>query len=143
MVVTLANANHLTCHLKRVRVFGVQACDESVSFSRFNHHHAEVVAFVHLILSLLRCVALAFHLLRKELCVAMTAFILSVVAKVENLNTLKVQLQFFSRLLNLYVVSQENGEANALLFARTAACNMVGCVPSANTTRLGLERAVS
>ena len=126
MVVPLADANNLACHLKGVRVFGVKTCDEGISFACFHHHHAKVVALIHLVLSFLRSVALTFHLLGKELCIAVATFVLRVVAQVQDFDAIKVQLQFLSCLTNLYVIAQQDGEANALFLSAYSSLEHVG-----------------
>ena len=105
VVIALADANHFLGHLNGVGIFRVKTGDESVGIARLHHHHAEVVALVHLVDGFLQRVALALLLLRQDFGIALTALRLTVVAKIEHLNTVEVEFHVFGHLANLHVVA--------------------------------------
>ena len=95
-IILFAYADNLLGYLDGVRVFSIQTCDESVGITSLNHHHTEVVALVHLIVSLLKGIALTSTLLCKMLGVCGTSTLFLVGTHIYKLNAVKVQLQAFS-----------------------------------------------
>ena len=106
-------ADNLLCHLDGVGVFGVQSGDECVSIACLYHHHTEVVALVHLIVSLLKGVALTSTLLGKMLCVCGTSALLLIGTHVNQFNTVEIKLQALSHTTQAVGVAQKNRVAEA------------------------------
>ena len=106
VVVAFAHTNNLACHLEGVRVFGVKTRDECIGLASLYHHHAKVVALVHLVLSLLGGIALALHFLGKDLRIAVAALVLGVVAQIEYFDAVEVEFQLFGNFAYLHIVAQ-------------------------------------
>ena len=106
------DADDLLGHLYRVAVFSVESRNEGISLPRLHHHHAEVVAFEHLVVGLLEGVAVACALLREDVSVAFASFLLVGVAQVDDFQSLDVEVQLLSHLRNHLVVAQQDGVAD-------------------------------
>ena len=92
MFVLWANAYDLVDNFDGIRVLGVKTSYESVSLTSFNHHHAKVVAFKHLVVSFLEGVSLSLTLLGQNACIAFAAVLFGRVAQVDNLYAVNIQV---------------------------------------------------
>ena len=108
------DANHVLRGLHRVGILGVHACNQRIGLARFHHHHAEVVAFVHLFVCLVIRYPLAAFLRSQRLRVAYAAAFFAVVAQVDNLYPGQVDAVFLGHVGYLFLVAQQDGVANAL-----------------------------
>ncbi len=115
-LILLADADNLLSHLDGVGVFGVKAGDESIRIARLHHHHAEVVALVHFVVSLLEGVALAGTLLGEVLGIGGTSALLLVGTHVDKLDAIEVELQTLSHTTQAVGVAKEDRIADALGF---------------------------
>ena len=113
-VILFAYADNLLGHLDGVRVLGVQTGDKRVGIASLYHHHTKVVALVHLVVSLLKCVALARTLLGKMLSIGCTTALLLIGTHVYKLNTIKVKLQALGHTAQTVGVAQKDRVADAL-----------------------------
>src|SRR5574344_1938692 len=93
MLVFRTDANYLFCHLDSVAVFGIETREESISLASLHHHHTEVVAFKHLIVSLLEGVSVALAFLGQDTCITLAALLLVRMTQVDNLDTVEVEVQ--------------------------------------------------
>ena len=105
---------HLLSHLDGIGIFRVQTGDESISLASLYHHHTEVVAFEHLVVSLLERVTVTLTLLGEDTCIALTAFLLAGMTEVDNVNTLHVQVERVGQFLNGLLITQQDRLTDSL-----------------------------
>ena len=105
MFVFRTDADNFFRYFDGIAVFGVQSGDESVCVSGFNHHHTEVVALEHLVVGLFVCSTFAGTLLREDVCIALTAFRFTVVAEVDDFDSVQAQVEFFGQFLDALFVT--------------------------------------
>ena len=67
-----------------VGILGVQTGYECIGFSCLYHHHAEVVAFEHLIVCLLIICSFTGTFLAQDACIAFAAFCFTVMTQVDD-----------------------------------------------------------
>ena len=99
------DADYFFGHLDGVAVLGVQSGDESVGLTGFHHHHAEVVAFEHLVVGLFVGDAFAGALFGKDTCVTFAAFRFVGMAQVYDFNAFEAEVEFFCQLLDSFVIA--------------------------------------
>ena len=87
MFVFGTDADYFLSYLDGVAVFGVESGDESICLTCFDHHHAEVVAFEHFIVSFLVGRTFACTLFRQDAGITFTARSFIGVTQVDNFNT--------------------------------------------------------
>ena len=108
-------ADYLLCHFYCVGEFCVDAGYECVGIAGLDHHHAEVVALEHLVVSLFECISVALALLCQYTGVTLAASHLAVVAQIDYLNTCEVELQLCCTLGDHLVIAEEHRLADTLL----------------------------
>ena len=82
MVELWIDSNYFLCHIGSVPVLARQACYQSVGVAGFHHHHAEIIALIHLVVSLLERAAFALFFSGKYGRIPFAALHLVVVAQV-------------------------------------------------------------
>ncbi len=109
----------------------------------FHHHHAEIVAVIHLFEGFGFGDAFALALLpSKQFGVALTAVSLTVVTQVDDLHACQVKPEACGALLDHLFVAEQHGDKHALFVqAMTAALSILSVLPSPNTTRFGWRLA--
>ena len=85
-LVLITDADNVLGYLDGIAVLGVETCDECISITLLNHRHTEVVALVHLIVSLFEAVTLAGTLLCQVLGKLGTATLFVVSTHIYNLD---------------------------------------------------------
>ncbi len=108
-----ADADDLLGQLVDLGVAAVDAGDEGVGVARLDHHHAEGVAFDHLLAGLGVGDAVAGPFLGEEAGVAVAALGLAVVAEVDDLDALEADVLLGGDLGQAFLVAQEDGDADA------------------------------
>ena len=110
-------AYNLLCSLQCGGKLSVNTSDESVSLTCLNHHHTEVVAVKHFIVSLLEVVTLTLTFVCQHLSVALTTLALVVMTQVHNLHALKVQVKLSSLLLYHLCVTEQHWSTEAFFLS--------------------------
>ena len=105
MLVFRTDADNFFCYFDGIAVFGVQSGDESIRVSGFNHHHTEVVALEHLVVGLFVCSAFAGTFLREDVGITFASFCLTVVAKVDDFDSVQAQVEFLGQFLDAFFVT--------------------------------------
>ena len=85
----MTDTDDLVDNLDGVRVLGIKTSDIGIGLTRFDHHHAKIVALEHLIVSLLEGITLTLVLFRQDAGVTFTALLLRRMAQVNNLDAFK------------------------------------------------------
>ena len=114
-LVSVADADYVLSHLDGVAILGVETSDECICIALLNHRHTEVVALVHLIISLLEAVALASTLLCQVLGKLGTATLLVVGTHIHNLDVREIELQAASHTVQTVWITQQNWFADAFV----------------------------
>ena len=105
VLVLRADADDFFGHLDGIAVFGVQSGDECVGFAGFHHHHAEIVAFEHLVVGLFIGNAFAGAFFGEDACIAFAAFRFVGVAQVYDFDAFEVEVELFCQFLDGLVIS--------------------------------------
>ena len=112
MVQSLADADYLFGYGCSVGILAENAGDHGIGFACFHHHHAEIVAFEHLLGSFFQRHPLSVPFFGKDLCISHAAFFFPVVPQVHNLYSFEVDLVLPCHIANLLLIAQQHRVAD-------------------------------
>ncbi len=109
------DADDLFCYLHRVAAAGIGACDEGIGLAGLDHHHAKVVAVIHLLPCLKQIDAVALVFLGKHARKAVATRRLAVVTRIDDGDALDVHVEASSALGYHLLVAQQDGDTSAVV----------------------------
>ena len=113
-LVFVTDTDNVLSHLDGIAVFSIETSDESISITLLNHRHTEVVALIHLVVSLFEAVALTSTLLSQVLGELGTATLLFVCTHIYDFDVREVELQAVSHTVQTIWVTQQDRLADTL-----------------------------
>ena len=116
MLVARTDTDDLLRHLGNLRVAAVYTRHESVGVAGSHHHHTKGVTVYHFLASLRVGHALARLLVGKDTGVAVAAFRLTVVAEVDDLDTVQTDILLGGDLGQTLLVTQQDRETDTFRF---------------------------
>ena len=116
MLVGRTDTDDLLCQFRHFRVTAVNAGNESVRITCLDHHHTKRVTVHHLLASLGVGNTLAGTLLRKDTGVTMTAFRLTVVTHIDDLDALEADAFLRGDLCQAFLITQQDRNTDTFVF---------------------------